>query len=155
MPTAAPPAKDHSLPLFRKHFTLTKNIKMQDCITAHMVLYEAYLNGQRRAALFSWLDKLWKRLQYQVYDVTHFTEKGANATGAIVGDGWYRAYKGFSNKRTYMAKGAELLFPAACKLYWWQQPTRSFLTVHGSKFKLDRFSRLIFTTVKYMMPAGK
>ncbi len=99
-------------PLFRKHFTLTKNIKNARLyITAHG-LYEAYLNGQRIGNDYfrpGWTSYA-KRLQYQVYDVTTLLKKGANATGAIVGDGWYRGNMGFSNKRNLYGKEPELLF---------------------------------------------
>ncbi|HEX5789393.1 MAG TPA: family 78 glycoside hydrolase catalytic domain, partial [Woeseiaceae bacterium] len=64
-------------------------------VTSHG-LYEVYLNGRRVGEeLFTpgWTSYK-ERLRYQTYDVTSLVEEGANAIGAMLGDGWYRGQIG-------------------------------------------------------------
>ncbi len=98
--------------MFRKEFTLKKKVKSARAyVTAHG-LYEMYLNGLKVGdQLFTpgWTSYN-KRLQYQVYDVSGLLQKGDNAAGALVGDGWYRGYLAFhGNRNTYGSKLALLL----------------------------------------------
>ncbi len=79
-------------PLLRKQFSLGKKvISATAYITAHG-MYEAQLNGTRIGDAY--LTPGWtaykKRLQYQVYDVTHLLRNGSNALGITLGNGWYR-----------------------------------------------------------------
>src|SRR5688572_19196379 len=79
-------------PMMRREFTLGKPVATARLyITAHG-LYEAHINGQRVGDAY--LTPGWtsynKRLQYQVYDVTPLLKTGVNATGVLLGDGWYR-----------------------------------------------------------------
>ncbi len=79
-------------PFFRRSFKLDKTVRSARLyITAHG-LYEAWLNGQRVGdqAFTPGYTPYDKMLQYQVYDVTRMLQKGENALGAILGDGWYR-----------------------------------------------------------------
>ena len=65
--------------------------------------YEFYLNGQRVGEdVFApgWTDYA-KRVQYQTYDVTTLLREGANAAGAILGDGWYCGHISSTNRQTY------------------------------------------------------
>jgi alpha-L-rhamnosidase len=99
-------------PLFRKVFSLTKKIQSATAyITAHG-LYEAQINGQRVGDAF--LTPGWtsynKRLQYQAYDVTALLQKGENAVGATLGDGWYRGYVGYRPTPNLYGKDIALLF---------------------------------------------
>ncbi len=99
-------------PMFRKGFSLTKKIASATAyITAHG-LYEAQINGQRVGDAY--LTPGWtsynKRLQYQAYDVTTLLKKGANAVGAMLGNGWYRGYIGFNPKPGLYGKDIALLF---------------------------------------------
>ncbi len=99
-------------PMFRKGFSLTKKIASATAyITAHG-LYEAQINGHRVGDAY--LTPGWtsynKRLQYQAYDVTSLLQKGANAVGAMLGNGWYRGYIGFNPKPGLYGKDIALLF---------------------------------------------
>jgi alpha-L-rhamnosidase len=75
-------------------------------------LYELELNGRRVG------DELYtpgwtsykKRLQYQTYDVTALLRPGANAVGATLGDGWYRGFLAWGNKRNLYGDRLALLF---------------------------------------------
>lgn len=99
-------------PLFRKQFRTKKKIVSATAfITAHG-LYEAQINGKRISDAYftpGWT-AYQKRLQYQVYDVTHLLNKGANAIGVTLGSGWYRGVIGFSNNRNVYGKDIALLF---------------------------------------------
>lgn len=99
-------------PLFRKQFNTQKKIVSATAfITAHG-LYEAQINGKRIGDAYftpGWTAYK-KRLQYQVYDVTAMVNKGANAIGVTLGNGWYRGVIGFSNNRNVYGKDIALLF---------------------------------------------
>lgn len=102
-------------PMFRKQFRADKKIISATAfITAHG-LYEAQINGKRISDAYftpGWT-AYQKRLQYQVYDVTHLLNKGANAIGVTLGSGWYRGVIGFSNNRNVYGKDIALLFQLA------------------------------------------
>ncbi len=91
---------------FRKKFAVNKKIASASLfITAHG-LYEAQLNGKRIGDYY--LAPGWtsynKRLQYQVYDVTDLLNKGSNALGVSVGNGWYRSYLAWENNKNIYGK---------------------------------------------------
>ena len=99
-------------PMFRKQFTLNKKIVAATAyITAHG-LYEAHINGQRIGDAY--LTPGWtsynKRLQYQVYDVTHLLKDGSNAIGVTLGSGWYRGSLAWSANKNIYGKDIALLF---------------------------------------------
>jgi len=97
-PTPANPTqKNEPLPLLRTEFSVSNQpiTKARLYVTA-LGLYEMELNGQRVGDhLFApdWTDYS-KRSRYQVYDVTRLVKSGANALGAILGDGWYSGHIG-------------------------------------------------------------
>ena len=86
-------------PLMRKEFSLDRNIaKARLYVTSHG-LYHAEINGEEVTEdLFTpgWTSFA-KRLQYQTYDVTALLQRGDNAIGISLGDGWYRGKFGFSS----------------------------------------------------------
>jgi len=99
-------------PMFRKAFSLSKKVQSAMAyITAHG-LYEAQINGRRVGDAY--LTPGWtsynKRLQYQAYDVTSMLQKGNNAVGATLGNGWYRGYIGYDPKPGLYGKDIALLF---------------------------------------------
>lgn len=99
-------------PLLRKEFNSEKKIKNAIAyITAHG-LYEAQLNGQRigDAYLTPGWTSYTKRLEYQVYDVTSLLQKGSNAVGVMLGNGWYRGYLAWGDNRNVFGKDLSLLF---------------------------------------------
>jgi len=85
---------DGASPIFRTAFNLAKPVKSARLyVTAHGI-YEAYINGHRVGADYftpGWTSYK-TRLQYQIYDVANLLVAGNNATGAIIGDGWYRGH---------------------------------------------------------------
>ena len=101
-PAATP---DDSLPgpspLLRHGFQVSGPLTSARAYVTGVGLYELYLNGARVGdQLFTpgWTS-YHHRLQYQTYDVTALLRPGANAVGAVLGDGWYRGYLGFFGQR--------------------------------------------------------
>ena len=96
---------------FRKKFKLSKPIKSARLYITSHGLYESFLNGQRvgdRVFTPGWTSYN-KRLQYQVYDVTNLLNKGSNAIGVTIGDGWYRGYLGWVDKKNVYGDKLSLL----------------------------------------------
>jgi len=99
-------SKDNGLtlppcPYLRKTFTLAKPIKQATLYATARGLYALSVNGRRVGnAVFApgWTDYT-KRIAYQTYDVTSQLHVGANALGAVLGDGWYGGYVGFGHRR--------------------------------------------------------
>lgn len=80
----------------RKEFTVEKGlVSARVCLTSKG-LYSFYLNGvEGTDHLFTpGFTSYYKRLQVQVYDVTHLLHEGSNALGVILGDGWWRGTTG-------------------------------------------------------------
>ncbi|MFD1630274.1 family 78 glycoside hydrolase catalytic domain [Pseudopedobacter beijingensis] len=99
-------------PMFRKEFKAVKQLhRAKLYITSHG-LYEARINGKRVGNDYftpGWTS-YHKRLQYQVYDVLPLLKEGNNATLVTLGDGWYRGYLEFNNKRNLYGKELALLY---------------------------------------------
>lgn len=99
-------------PLLRKTFSLTKEIKSARAYATSLGLYNIYINGERVGDKYftpGWTSYD-HRVQYQAYDVTPLLEKGDNAIGMLLGNGWYKGYLGFQNKnKLYGERMAGLL----------------------------------------------
>lgn len=100
------------LPMLRKTFTLTDKVKKARLYITSQGLYQATINGKQVTEnLFTpgWTSYN-KRTQYQMYDVTHLLNKGENATGVILGDGWFRGEFGFRKDWYLYGKKLALLY---------------------------------------------
>lgn len=79
-------------PLFKKRFSLNREVKEAKLIITALGTYEAVLNGQRVGEFI--LAPGWtsyeKRLQYQVYDIKDMLQADNEIT-VTVGKGWYRS----------------------------------------------------------------
>ncbi len=78
-------------PYFRKKFNSKKEIKSARAYIAVAGLYELYINGekignQRLDPMYTRFDR---RNLYVTHDVTSQLQKGENAIGVILGNGWY------------------------------------------------------------------
>ena len=97
--TPAGPVEDSDLrrpPLVRHEFELPdRPVSARLYVTAHG-LFEPYINGVRVGddVLAPGWTVYPHRLAYSTYDVTELLQAGANALGAILGDGWYRGRLG-------------------------------------------------------------
>ncbi len=79
-------------------------------VTSHG-LYEMLLNGQRvgdQVFTPGWTSYN-KRLQYQVYDVTPLLRNGDNALGVTLGNGWYRGFLAWQDRRNIYGDRLALL----------------------------------------------
>ena len=88
-------------PMLRREFALDGEIRSARAYVTSHGLYELHLNGQRVGEdLFTpgWTS-YGARLQYQTYDVTDLLKSGANAMGAVLGNGWYRGYLAWRERR--------------------------------------------------------
>ena len=99
-------------PLLRSEFIARGNIRSARAyITCHG-LYKLSINGERvgdEEFTPGWTS-YYKRLQYQVYDVTEQVKPGRNAVGVTLGDGWFRGYLGWQGKRNLYGDKLALLF---------------------------------------------
>ncbi len=82
-------------PLLRREFSCGKPVKRATLHATSLGCYEMFLNGsrigdQQLAPGWTIYDK---RVLYQTYDVTSLVQTGANAWGAMLGDGWFRMPK--------------------------------------------------------------
>ena len=82
---------DDPAPLFRKEITVPKPVKRARLYISGLGYYEAYLNGKKIGNHV--LDPGWttysRRVLYSTYDVTGLLQKGRNALGVTLGNGWY------------------------------------------------------------------
>ncbi len=78
-------------PLLRKEFLSEKKVKRARLYVSGLGYYELYLNGGRVGD--HELDPGWttysKRVLYSTYDVTEQVQRGRNAIGVMLGNGWF------------------------------------------------------------------
>lgn len=78
-------------PLFRKAFTLEKNVRSATLFITAAGYYDAYVNGKPVGV--NYLDPAWtnysKRIYYAEYDLTADLRPGENVIGASLGNGFY------------------------------------------------------------------
>lgn len=86
------PADGTSAPMFRKDFNTNSDIASAKLYASAAGIYEVYLNGSKVSGDYfnpGWTDYM-KNVMYQTFDVTDMViENGANAIGAMLGEGWY------------------------------------------------------------------
>jgi alpha-L-rhamnosidase len=79
-------------PYLRKEFKIADQVKRAVIYATAQGFYELSVNGKRVSDDFfmpGWTDYR-KRIYYRTYDVTDMLNKGNNAIGAILADGWFR-----------------------------------------------------------------
>lgn len=78
-------------PYFRKQFATGKTIKSARAYVAVAGLYELYINEQKigNHRLDPMYTRFDRRNLYVTYDVTAQLQKGENAVGILLGNGWY------------------------------------------------------------------
>jgi alpha-L-rhamnosidase len=80
-----------SAPLLRRGFRLDAQVRQARAYVCGLGYFELYLNGQRVGE--DWLDPGYtrydRRMLYLTYDVTRLLHRGDNATGVILGNGWF------------------------------------------------------------------
>lgn len=93
--------KGVSSPLFRRAISIEKPVRRARIYISGLGYYELYINGKKvgdrvldPASTYYNNDqpfKLGSRVLYSTYDVTDYLQKGANALGVMLGNGWYSA----------------------------------------------------------------
>lgn len=98
-------------PLLRRSFEIRGELAAARIYATSLGIYELRLNGQRvgDALLTPGWTSYDRRLQYQTYDVSDLLREGANALGAMLGDGWYRGYLGNKGHRNVYGDRLALL----------------------------------------------
>ncbi len=79
-------------PYLRKEFQVAAVVTRAVVYATAQGFFELHLNGKRVGDEYfmpGWTDYS-KRIYYRAYDVTSMLKPGANAMGAILGDGWFR-----------------------------------------------------------------
>ncbi|KAM0491925.1 hypothetical protein ACHAP8_010298 [Fusarium lateritium] len=90
---------------FRKDFAVPDSIESARLYITALGIYEAEINGKRVGdhVLAPGWQSYHHRHVYDTYDVTDLITPGANAIGALVGEGWYAGRLGFGggNRNIY------------------------------------------------------
>ncbi len=105
-------------PYLRKGFTVDGAVKRAMVYVTALGTYELRLNGARVSKdVFApgWTE-FRKRVHYQTYDVTSQIGQGANAIGAILGDGWYASDLAHLCKRNFYGGQPRLLVQLVLEL---------------------------------------
>jgi len=90
-------------PYLRKTFNVSKPVRRATIYSTALGAYELHLNDARVGKDYftpGWTD-FHSRVQYQTYDVTPQVRQGANALGAILGDGWYASVLSYTGQRHF------------------------------------------------------
>ena len=81
----------NKLPLLRREFTVDKPVRRATAYVCGLGQFELFLNGEKTGDHF--LDPAWtkfdKEAQYVSFDVSHRLRQGANAVGAMLGNGFF------------------------------------------------------------------
>ena len=96
--------------LFRKEFELNKGIESARLYITALGSYRFFVNGERvgKDVLTPEFTNYDSRIVYQTYDITEFLNKGANAAGAILGDGWYGSPLGWNGEYDLWGPGPNM-----------------------------------------------
>ncbi|MHC4314945.1 MAG: alpha-L-rhamnosidase N-terminal domain-containing protein, partial [Planctomycetota bacterium] len=80
-----------SSPLLRKEFEISKKIKRARIYVSGLGWYELYINGRKVGdhVLDPATTDYKKRVLYVIYDVSDMLNRGTNALGVMLGNGWY------------------------------------------------------------------
>jgi alpha-L-rhamnosidase len=90
-------------PYLRKAFKVSKPVRRATIYSTALGVYELHLNDARVGSDYftpGWTE-FRSRVQYQTYDVTPQIHQGANALGAILGDGWYASVLSYTGQRHF------------------------------------------------------
>ncbi|MFV0344453.1 MAG: family 78 glycoside hydrolase catalytic domain [Anaerocolumna sp.] len=87
-------------PIFRKTFTMSKEIDQARLYITGLGVYEAYINGERvgEEHLTPYCNNYDNWIQYQTFDVTNQLKSEDNCIGVSLGNGWYKGRFGFEGR---------------------------------------------------------
>jgi alpha-L-rhamnosidase len=83
--------KEDRAPLFRRPFSVKKNLLNARLYISGLGYYEAWLNGKRIGdqVLDPGFTTYRKEVLYSVYDITAMINRGTNVAGVMLGNGWW------------------------------------------------------------------
>jgi alpha-L-rhamnosidase len=118
-------------PLLRREFDVHADLSSARLYVTALGVYEAEINGHvvgDQILAPGWTSYP-SRLLYQTFDVTSLLQRGRNALGAILRDGWYRGRLGFGGGRrnTY---GDRLALLAQLEINYADGQTERIVTDH-------------------------
>ncbi len=90
-------------PYLRHRFVISKPVLRATLYATALGLVDVHLNGHLVSAdrfTPGWTDYS-KRVYYRTYDVTQLVQRGSNALGAVLADGWYSGYIGYEQARNH------------------------------------------------------
>ena len=98
-------------PYLRTTFSVPRAVVRATAFVTALGAYELQINGRRvgEDVLAPGWTEFRKRVCYQTYDVTDLVATGANAVGAILGDGWYASDLAHLAKRNVYGGAPRLL----------------------------------------------
>jgi alpha-L-rhamnosidase len=98
-------------PMLRGTFPVKGKVRAARAYVTSLGLYELEINGKRVGdqLLTPGWTSYHHRLQYQTYDVTGHLRAGENAIGAMLGDGWYRGFLAWKDRRAVYGDRLALL----------------------------------------------
>jgi alpha-L-rhamnosidase len=98
-------------PMLRGTFAVKGAVKAARAYVTSLGLYEMEINGRRvgEERFTPGWTSYGKRLQYQTYDVTSHLRPGENVVGATLGDGWYRGFLAWKDRRAVYGDRLALL----------------------------------------------
>ncbi|MEX2373772.1 MAG: family 78 glycoside hydrolase catalytic domain, partial [Dehalococcoidia bacterium] len=85
-------------PLLRRTFSLAEAPRQARVYVTALGVYELRINGEvvgNRRLAPEWTDYR-RRIQYQVHDVTELLQRGENAVGLVLAEGWYLGLLGWA-----------------------------------------------------------
>lgn len=97
------PKTSTPLPFLRTTFTVDKPVVSARLYASALGLFECELNGKRVGddAFAPGWTMYDKRIPYRTYDVTALVQRGENAWGTMLGDGWYCGFVGLGYRQTW------------------------------------------------------
>jgi alpha-L-rhamnosidase len=98
-------------PMLRHEFKAKGAVERARAYVTSHGLYEMQINGQRvgdQVFTPGWTSYN-KRLQYQTFDVTSLIKAGDNAVGVMLGNGWYRGFLAWQDRRNIYGERLALL----------------------------------------------
>lgn len=87
----------HALPMFRRNFTIGKNVKKARLYITARGIYECRINGKNVSDEYfaPGASQFDKHLYYQTYDVTNLICEGENGIGITLASGWWSGSQTF------------------------------------------------------------
>ena len=98
-------------PLLRRAFRIDQAIDRARLYVTALGCYEIEINGTRVGDehLAPGWTPYQHRLLYRTHDVTGLLRQGENVIGAVLADGWYRGYLGWTGRRNHYGQGLGLM----------------------------------------------